>query len=66
VVAWMESQVEVGCSLQWAGNTRNTVHATNESHVCWSLPQGHGDGDDEDGTAEDTRRTNARNSTSDD
>lgn len=33
VVAWMYSQGEVGCNLQWAGNTSNTVHATYQTHV---------------------------------
>ena len=58
--------MHVGNDLQWASYTSNSIHTTDQPHVCWTLPQRDRNGDDEDRAAEDTCRADACNSTPDD
>ena len=53
-------------NLQWACYRRNTVHATDESHVRGTLAQRHRHGDDQNRAAEDTSRADTRDGATDD
>lgn len=53
-------------NLQWASNRRNTIHASNESHVSRATAQRYGDRDDQDGSGEDTSCSDTSDSASDD
>ena len=55
-----------GDGLQWARDRSNSIHATNDTHVRWSLPQRHSVCDNQDCAAEDTRRSHTGNCTADD
>ena len=41
-------------NLQWTSNRRNTIHASNKTHVSRTTAQRYGNGDDQNGTRKDT------------
>jgi hypothetical protein len=52
--------------LQWSRNGRNTVHATNDTHVCGTLSEGHSARDDQDSTGKDSSSAHTSDGAADD